>query len=308
MTNLFDSWQAVSGLAMMLLLVFLSFFNRTRVTAIGLGAISFLVPYIVISKIIFKGGDILAERWMYFPSVGLSIIGGYLVYLLFIRARWLGLAILAVVIGIYTPVLVDRNKVWLSEESLRQSMIETAPGSIQGYSGLAYFYKENNLINKAKQAAEKAYGIYDKHPPLLNTVGDLAVLEGEYALAESYYFQAIEAAPFMTLSYQNLAKLYFLLGRYEESLALLKHLTTQWSQPRADNFIDLALVLSKLGRYEESFDTINHTFGGDFSRPRVRLVLAINYFKTGNMEEARKYFDWDNTLNEAEKTRILREF
>jgi hypothetical protein len=74
-TNLFHSWQAILGLVLLLLLMFLVIFKKTRTTTIGLGAITFLVPYAVISKIIFKSGDILAERWMYFPSLGLCNAG-----------------------------------------------------------------------------------------------------------------------------------------------------------------------------------------------------------------------------------------
>jgi tetratricopeptide (TPR) repeat protein len=274
----------------------------------SLGALAFLVPYLVISKIVFKGGDILAERWMYFPSLGLSFIAGYLLYSVYKRWKWAGITVLTVILITYAYVIIPRNQIWLSEENLRRSMVETAPQSIQGHYGLAQFYLENGYLKEAKQEAEIAYKIYAKHPPLLNTMGSLAFLEKDYDLAETHYLEAIEAAPFVMQSYQNAAKLYFTLGRYEEAESFLEHLVTNWSHPRDADFVDYALVLAKLGRYEESLEVIGRKFGENLDDPRVRLVLAIIHYKMGDFEEAQKYFDWSPDLSEGEKIRILREF
>lgn len=306
--NLFESWQAIAGFLFLMVLIVLAAIRKTRATPAGLGALAFLVLYIVISKIIFKGGDMMAERWMYFPSMGLSFIGGYVMYSIYRRRKRLGMVLFIVVLFVYAAVLIPRNLVWYSEESLRRSMIKTAPRSIQGHYGLAQFYLERNLLDEAKKEAQIAYEIYNKHPPLLNTMGSIAFLEKEYARAAVFYLQAIEEAPFAVQGYQNAAKVYFTMGEYEKAASLLKYLITRWSHPRAADFVDYALVLAKQGKYQESLAVIQGRFKGDVKDSQIRLVLAIDYFKTGNLEEAKKYFDWNTSLGIQEKIKILTNF
>lgn len=187
-------------------------------------------------------------------------------------------------------------------------MVKTAPRSIQGHYGLAQFYLENNRLAEAKKEVEIGYAIYNKHPPLLNVMGSIAYVEKDYGRAETYYLQAIEEAPFVTQGYQNAAKLYFTIGNYDKAASLLKYLITKWSYPRAADFVDYALVLAKLGRYQESLAIIHRRFAGNFQDPQIKLVLSIDYFKTGNLKEAKNYFDWNNTLSVQEKVKILTDF
>ena len=44
------------------------------------------------------------------------------------------------------------------------------------------------------------------------------------------------------------------------------------------------------------------------SNSQVRFILAVNYFKIGNLNEAKKYFDWNSDKTEAEKIKILKGF
>lgn len=307
-TSFVGSWQVMGGLTVLATLILLATVKKTRTTPIGLGALAFLVPYIVISKLLFKGGDIMAERWMYTPSVGLSIIGGFLIYTIVQKQKKLGVLLFICMISAYAWVVVSRNLVWRTEESLRRSMVTSAPNSIQGHYGLAQYYLENTRLEEAKKEAMIGYKIYDRHPPLLNTLGSIAYLEKDFDRSEMYYLQAIEEAPFVTQGYQNAAKLYFTIGKYDKAESLLRYLITKWSHPRSADFIDYALVLAKLGRYKESLGIITRKFSGEYHDSRIRLILAIDYYKIGNMEEVKKYFDWNTTLSDQEKVTILKNF
>ncbi|MBI2020476.1 tetratricopeptide repeat protein [Candidatus Daviesbacteria bacterium] len=308
--NIFESWQAMGGLIFLIVLFGLAVMKRLRNSPIGVGALTFLVSYLVISKIIFKEGDILAERWMYFPSIGLSFIGGFLLYFFFIKfikIKWLGIAALVTILLIYSGVLINRNLVWLSEESLFKSMVKDAPLSVHGHQLLAQWYLERNLLNEAKKETEVAFNIYQDHPPLLNTMGNIALEEGDFKLAEEMFLKAIKIAPEVTTAYQNAANLYYKTGQYEKAEKVLEYLVTHWTKPRIGDYMDYALVLAKLGKYQTSLEVINRKLMPP-TNPRVKLLLAINYYKLGNIEEAKKYFDWDSSLSEEEKLKILQEF
>ena len=81
-----------------------------------------------------------------------------------------------------------------------------------------------------------------------------------------------------------------------------------YSHPKTEDVIMYAFALAKLKQYQASIDTVNKYFAGKFNDSQIKLILAADYFKMGNMNEARKYFDWDSGKSEAEKIKILRAF
>ncbi|OGK15004.1 hypothetical protein A2774_01145 [Candidatus Roizmanbacteria bacterium RIFCSPHIGHO2_01_FULL_39_12c] len=307
-TNLFTSWQAIFGFTLLLLLVFVAFSIRWRNSPIQIGSLTFIITFFIFSKFLFKGGDLLAERWMYFPSIGLSIIGGFLFDKLFKKNKLLGSVIFTSVLMTYSWILIPRNLVWRSSESLYKSMIKSAPKSVMGHWGLADYYFGKNQMSQAKKEAEIAYSIDKDYPPLLNIVGQIAYKEGNYKLAKAAFYRATIVAPTIGEGFRNAAMVYYRLGEYENAKRALKRLVYKKSKSRDSDIIDYALVLAKLGKHKESLSVIISNFGQEPIHSKARLVLAINYFKTGNIKEAQKFFDWNNNLLEKEKLKLLDEF
>ncbi|MBI2670145.1 MAG: glycosyltransferase family 39 protein [Candidatus Yanofskybacteria bacterium] len=304
----FNSWQAVAGFIILTGLIFLFFYKKTRLTPLGIGALSFFIPYLVISKFIFKSGDILAERWMYFPSVGLSIMAAYFILLIYKRRRKLAIVIFGVVMVTYAAIIIPRNKIWLSDENLFRSMIKTAPNSIQGHSNLANWYMRNDKTAEAKSEAEIGFAIDKEYPPLLNTIGGIAFKDGNYDLAETAFLKAIELAPHIPTGYINAGRLYYLTGQYEKTKKMFDSALGAYARPKTEDVLIYAFALAKLKQYQASIDAVNKYFAGDFNDSQVKLVLAVDYFNIGNMSEARKYFDWDSGKSEVEKIQFLRNF
>ena len=308
-SNIFMSWQAVVGLALLAGLILFAVSKKTMRTPLGIGAISFLVSYLIISKFIFKHGDFLAERWMYFPSVGLSMIGGYFLFFIYQKNKKASMTISTVLFSVYTAIIIPRNLVWSSDEALFKSMTTTAPDSVQGYANLANFYMKNNRLNEAKQAAEAGFSIYQDYSPLINVIGAIAFKDNNYDLAEKSFLRAIELAPKIPLSYSNLGRLYYGAGEYEkaeEALSIGIELYPLRPKP-ADLFL-YALSLVKNRKYSESIGVVNKYFSSEMDNSQVRFILSLNYIKSGNIGEAKKYFDWNADKTESEKIKILRDF
>ncbi|MEK7154178.1 MAG: tetratricopeptide repeat protein [Patescibacteria group bacterium] len=307
--NLLGSWQAISGMAILGGLIFLAISKKFRNTPLSVGALAFLIPYAVISKFIFKSGDLLAERWLYFPSLGLSIIGAYVFSLILARKKMMGILAFGAVLAIYAFVIIPRNKVWSSEENLFKSMVKTAPKSVQGYTNLANFYMKNDRLDEAREAAEKGFNIYKDYSPLLNVIGAIAFKDGNYDLARTAFLKAVELSPKIPLAYSNLGRLYYSSEEYDKAAEALEKAIGLYSiRPKPTDIFLYALSLIKARRYDDSIKTVNRYFSNDMDNSQVRFILAINYFKMGNLAEARKYFDWNPGKTDAEKIKILRSF
>lgn len=303
-----NSWQAIAGFVILACLLFWFFWKRTRMTPLGIGAAAFLIPYAIISKFFFKSGDILAERWMYFPSVGLSIIAAYPLLLIYRWKKIPAIIIFGLVLAVYSAVIIPRNRIWLSDENLFRSMIKTAPNSVQGHSNLANWYMREGKTAEAKKEAEIAFAIDKEYPPLLNTIGGIAFGDGNYNLAETAFLKAIELAPHIPVGYINAGRLFYLTGQYERAKKMFDPAFRAYARPKTEDVLVYAFTLAKLKQYQTSIDVLIKYLAGDFINPQVKMILAVDYFKLGKMSEARKYFDWDPVMSEAEKIKILRTF
>ncbi len=242
----FGSLGTVLGILLLLLLVYLMVNRKFRDSPLSIGAVAFLIPYLVFSKFFFTAGEIVGERWIYFPSIGLSIIAGYFIYMLIRRNKVIGYSLFAGLLILYASFIIPRNKVWANEENLYKNMVKTAPQSVQSHFSLAIWYMENNKIDEAIEEADAAFKIYPDHPPLLNLIGTIAFLKGSYSLSEDAFLKAIELRPKLAVSYSNLAKLYYRVGEYQGAEQMLETLINNLSQPKKDDLILYKEVLDKL--------------------------------------------------------------
>ncbi len=254
-------------------ILFLAFNTRLKIRELSIGALAFLIPYLMISKFIFGGGEIFGERWMYLPSVGISMIVAYVVIKMIGSQKIVVTGIMIILLSTYGFVIFVRNQVWLNDRNLSVSMILSAPESVQGYVGMAHYFMRQGKVKEAKTYMRKGSSIYPDHPPLLHVSGRIALLEHDYAQAEKSFLRAIKVRPDLPANYA-----YY------------------------------AAALAKEGRYEKSIE-IGSEFIKKYPRDRhIKFIMAENYYRLGQMEEARKYFDFDNRLTEEQKIKALDQF
>lgn len=248
------------------------FVRRIRESPVGVGIATFVVPYALFSKLIFKHGDIFAERWLYFASAGICIVMAVGFVQLRARNRWAGLALLAAVLAAYTVVLIPRNTVWLNRYALGMSMIKSAPNSIQGYANVARHLLESDMPGEAAPYVAEAMRIYPDHPPVLAMLGLLALQNGDTDVAK----QALERAISI--------------------------------RPEFDAVYLLAAVQTKQGLYDQSIATIQTHLTDRMDDPRVRALMAVNLFRMGEEELALSLFNWDPSLSEDERRAAIEAF
>ena len=216
-TNPLHSIQVILGLVFLCTLVLLVSVKKTRITLCGIGAIIFLISYFMVSKFLFQAGDIVAERWMYFPSAGLSMIGGYVIFRIYNYKRELGLIILTVILITYGFIVVTRNKVWLTSDALFGSMITDAPNSVQGYlmlNVLNFHVKtRENKVSELTGWIDSAYKIAPNYPPVLNWKGIQALNNENFESAEKYFLDAVKGDNRPNYL-QNLAKFYIIYSSF----------------------------------------------------------------------------------------------
>ena len=268
-------WQSITipfGIICLLILIFLIIYKKTRKTPLGIGALFFLSSYAVISKFFFTAGEIMAERMLYYPSIGLAMIAGFVFWQIFQRKNLLGIALLITVLSIYTAIVIPRNYIWLSKKTLGESMIRDAPKSFEGYFMMATVEFNEKNYEKAKEYAKNAYAIDRTFPSLLHLMGRLAIVEGRFDLAEQ----------------------------------LLRKSISKQSQVEISKY--LAFAIAKQGRYAENQQLLLRYLKDYQDDNLVKTLVGINYLKLGQKEKAQEYLKWDEDANQFEQQQILDNF
>jgi tetratricopeptide (TPR) repeat protein len=242
---------------------------RNRLHAPVVGIVLFFITYIPFSKFVFVGGEMIAERWMYVPSMGLVIVAGYLVRVGMRRWRVASLVCVGVLCVVYGFVAADRSRIWISEESLYTSMTHDAPQSMHGHIWLARYLITQGRFVEARDSVDRARVIYPAHHLVQGAHAAVLANEKKYEEAKRAIQRAI----------------------------MLK--------PETASYFFYAVLLTKTGQYQESQDVIDAFLGSRGNRSDVRFLSAVNYWRLGKREKAQEYFDWSATLSLEEKHHAL---
>jgi len=160
----------------------------------------------------------LAERFLYFPSVGLAIVLAFgLVWLVKrFNPAVVGYSILTFAF-ILTPLTWARNTDWSTEVRLFESEYQKRPEERLVQRGLinAYLIEENY---SAAIALCQHHDILESGGFMINfKCGTAYGHSGRIEMAERSFFRAMEARPKFADSYFTLASLYTFLGRKTEA-------------------------------------------------------------------------------------------
>src|SRR3989338_3748708 len=162
-TNILSSPKAVIGLIFFVGIVWL-ILRAGR--GVKIAAILFLIPYAVISNIFFITTGTMAERYWYFPSLGLVALSAIGLEDIIIRKRkwqvWIYGA-LAIVMVWFSTITIRQNKVWLGDKNLFTYAAAGSPNSVWARTNLAEGYFASGDIEMAKEELEAALKISDKY-------------------------------------------------------------------------------------------------------------------------------------------------
>lgn len=284
-SNPFQSYQSVLGALIIAGLIYLAV--RFRRNIVGISAVICLFPYLMVSNLFFSIGGMMGERWAYFPSIGFSFLAAHLVTKVSKPAsQKLVYGLIGLVLVIYGAVILNRNKVWLSNSALYQNMLKVSPDSVLTRNNMAYLYFENGYIDEAKKEADIAIGI---HPfaPTFDLLGEIYLKEKIYAEAEEFFKRSIELNPKTVTSYHNLAQMYYDLKRYRDAVEILKYPLD--FMPLQKAVLIYSISQMELGNYQEAIDMILKNYGEHPQKDRFRLALGLAYLKQKNYPLAKEY-------------------
>lgn len=211
-----------------------------------------------------------ADRYLYFPSIGLSLF----LSLILKRAinygvrngkvvlTWGAISVFAVVAALYSYSTARRNLVWKDDMTLWSASVEGSPKNYFAVYNIGIAYFRKNMMDEGIRKMEAALEINrnSPHPDvkmLLSTHANLARAYQEVGLPEkaiSGYNEILLLEPENVSANSNLAAMHQKGGRFNEAINLYKT-ALQYSkkpQERKEIYNNLGVCYVEQSRWEDA--------------------------------------------------------
>jgi Flp pilus assembly protein TadD len=241
--------------------------------------VSHLVPFWVL----------MAERFLYLPSVAFCLVAGHLAVRAYASRRWIPVAATAIVLAAYAPLTVSRNADWADLDRLWGQVAECDPDSPAPYSLMGSARMRAGKPAEAIEYFKKAVMIAPRDPSPRYNLGIACQQLGKYRDAEIFYRQVLALEPRHSQALNNLGVLLEARGDLAGAReAFDRAVKADPSHPAP--FVNLGNLLQR----EKKFDQAEKLFrlairmAPRFPEPRFNLARLLE--QTGRAGEAERLY------------------
>jgi tetratricopeptide (TPR) repeat protein len=257
---------------------------RWRVMA-GFGVIWFVVALLPVCHII-PHHELLAEHYLYVPSVGLVLTAGMLLKGMaggrYGSVVWV---CMAAVLVLFSLRIADRNKDWQNGLSLWGKTVVTAPRCARAHANLCGAHADAGYLDKAVAACEQALKINPDQIEAHNNLGATLARKGAFDKAIEEYEKALALRPHYAKARVNLGYAYYRIGKSDE--ALFEYWQAERISPRyPEVYNGRGVVLVERGKYEDGMAEYRRALAIAPDYAEARYNLGIACLKIGRVDEA----------------------
>lgn len=252
---------------------------------------------------------VFAERYLYFPSVGLSL----LVAVFLSRRKRLKIfeaAGLILIMLLFSVNTFARNKIWDGDDSFwKDDVFKTAiykqenlTDDFEKYQHGVVFYKEGRM-GEAIKNFKAVLGRYPSSTIVLINLGMALEAEGRGDEAAIQYKDAIKADSRAADAYYNLGNILLQSGKLKEAEENFRKASE--IKRDADTFNQLGLTYYREGLIDRSVESFREAIGINPRYAQAYNNMAISLFRKGDFKDAflmfRKAFELEPGNEDFEK-------
>jgi Tfp pilus assembly protein PilF len=306
-----DGWADVHVLAGLLILVAIVWsvvrYRRRPDVVLGAGVFLFgLAPVINIIPL----GEVSAERFLYFPSLGFALVLGSLFSsaLVVKYPTWRQLAangyiaipkmkpslagnltvLLAVVLIAFAARTVARNGDWKTEEILFAKTAAASPHSARAQLNVGNVARRYGRTEDAIAAYKRSLEIDPDYPNAMSNLAGIYAAQGRIDAALPLVERALEIAPDDVTLLNNLGSIYFERGRFTEAAQQFERVLSLDAQEMIAHF-NLGLIRYRARDYDSARSHFERVAGAGAQLDLSYYYLALLEQASGNMATAKRH-------------------
>jgi tetratricopeptide (TPR) repeat protein len=282
--NFFDIRTLLSFLV--LLSLFLSgvfLYQRNRILSFG---IFWFFLTLSIESSFIPINDVIFEHRTYLPSFGFFLIlSTGICQLLSNKNKYLPVSLLILIIGFYSFLTYQRNKVWKDELSLWNDVISNPPVKARPYYNRGVVYTERGEWENAISDYTKAIGVNPAYLYAYNNRGNAYGKTGRWDLALTDCSRMIGLDPKYATAWYNRGFAYSNLGQWDKAISDYSKVIGLDPENK-DAYINRGYSYANLGQWERAINDYSMAIGIDPNNIKVYANRGDAYGNLGHWERA----------------------
>ena len=298
------AWQIVCAAFLLIGITALCFFQRKSRPYLVIGWLWFLGTLVPVIGIVQVGGQTMADRYFYIPSIGLFIVIAF--GLADVARSWhvapslrAGLAVVVLLIlATLTNAQIHR---WSDSFTLFKHTLAVTPPNLMVENNLGSALSRSGLHDEAAAHFEKALAIipahYDSllHDTLLN-MGITRFYQNRLPEAVEYCQSALRLRPDAPKAHDLLGMALAMQGHGEAALDEMRH-AAELAPNDAEIQKDLGVTLARLGRTSEAIDHFHEALRLNPYNAWAHNNLGLSLLESGKPGESIPEFEAALRLN-----------
>lgn len=249
-----------------------------------------LVPVIGLVQV---GNQAFADRYTYFPAVGIFILLVWGVCDFFSpsarKPAALGVPGFAV-LAVFSSLSFAQTAHWKNSVTLFTHALRVTKDNYFAHNNLGRALQDNGKTSEAEAHFRQALSIHPSYALANNNLGSLLAEEGKYEEAAGYFQKAIEEKPGYAEAQLNMGSVLLRLGRPAEAMPFV-HAALKIRPDFSEALIAMGNVCARLGEYELADESLARALRLRPGDPLVLYNLGRVKAAQGRNEEAVMYYE-----------------
>lgn len=212
-----SSFPFITSFLIVISALTIAFILLKREKNVSFGIIFFVVALIPVLNLASIGNP-FAERYLYLPTVGFSIIAWIVIAHLFKKKKpHFLLTTFLILLAIYSLAVIKRNAVWKDNLSLWSDTVKKVPESDRVHNNLGIEYEKRNRLDDAEQHYKAALRLTPDFPEAYTNLSLVYLRRGWLDGAQQAAISALKLNPNYMYAHYNLGLIYIKMGLKDEA-------------------------------------------------------------------------------------------
>ena len=247
------------------------------------GGLWFFITLLPVCQI-FPHHELMAEHYLYLPLVGVLVVASPLWEYLLARQRTVAIALISVLVLLFSVRTVIRNRDWKDGMTIWTSVLKNAPQCARAHSNLGTEYLNRKDYRTALSHYQQAVSLRPEHAIFHNNLGRVYGVLGDLENAQAELMKATKLDPALAEAMNNLGIIYFQKKQYKEAAWLFAQ--SDRRKPDARVAFNLAKAQLQLGLPDKAQASLQKALQLQPDYPDALLVLGVQLRKQGNNDAA----------------------
>ncbi len=284
--SLFEA-TVLTGIGLTILLLFTTV--RLRGHRLLIFGILFILIAMAPSSQIMAHHIFRADRFLYLPLAGISVVTAFLLIKLY-KLRILLITVPPLMVITLAILSYHQSQQWRNSMALFSRAVELNPNHPSGHTNLGHSFQKEGNLDKAIEHYRRALEIRTGNSAALNNLGSALIEKGETEEAIVHLTNAIAINKDYANAYVNMGRAMFVLGRFDEAISYYTtSLTYKPFNSEAHNNLGAAWV--EKGETNKALYHFMEAVKVDPKNSQAYNNLGNIYVEIGDYERALDYFN-----------------